>query len=661
MLALLVPLAWWLFLISLFLTTGIASMSLRRQSVGAWRPSADRLLLAFGIGTGLWVIVLFFLASTGLLRPPWLRWAAFAGMIVSCLTVATTLAAQKKKREHELREGNGSGPSTRLERAVTGLLLAGLAAVALPLMLQALRPDVSWDANVYHLTLPRLFLEHGGFYSVPLSVYAQWPLNTELLYSLALSLDNHTLAKLLHCAFGLLTALLAYRLAVLSCRSDPQLMPRSIGLVAAVLFLANPVVLYEIRIAYVDLASAFFLCLSLLVLARSLEPEAPLRTGALLLCGGFLGVVAGIKLNGFFAGLSVALALLLTRRRERLKAAALVGVPALLLLLPWLIKSFLLTGNPIYPLFYNLFGGPDWSLELASRHADWQRSIGMGRSLVDYLLLPVRVILFGDFGYDHFDGRLSPIWLIALPVALWRLNRDRLRQQWLLVTVVYFVLWAMTSQQIRFLIPILPLGAAATARGLHQLTCDARQKGWHRVNVGAIQVTFLVVAMSGLLRESWVYIRQAPRLFADLKTHGSTLETAVVRPVYRFINDQLPSQSCLLLVNTNHGFYIQRPFLADSFFEASQVEALLAPARKPDEVLARLGGKGITHLLLENVDRGLELPAAFFQVLSDRRLTTPLYQSPERRFSVFELEKPRHDTPCGGSPPAGVDSEASQP
>ena len=87
---------------------------------------------------------------------------------------------------------------------------------------------------------------------MPQNVYSHWPLAIQLLYGVALTLHGPVTAKLLHFVFGL---------ATLGCFA--VLTGRHIAAVAMALFLSSPVVLYEMRIAYVDLASAFFLTMAI--------------------------------------------------------------------------------------------------------------------------------------------------------------------------------------------------------------------------------------------------------------------------------------------------------------------------------------------------------------------------------------------------------------
>jgi len=82
--------------------------------------------------------------------------------------------------------------------------LAIFAALVLPCFVLAASPDVAWDAGVYHLTLPKLYIAHHGFRAVAMNVYSHWPLNTELLFAGAMLAKDHILATTLHWGFGIL-------------------------------------------------------------------------------------------------------------------------------------------------------------------------------------------------------------------------------------------------------------------------------------------------------------------------------------------------------------------------------------------------------------------------------------------------------------------------
>jgi hypothetical protein len=191
--------------------------------------------------------------------------------------------------------------------------------------------------------------------------------------------------------------------------------------------LANPVVALEMQVAYVDLAHAFFFVAAFVFMSRALDdPQSEARW--LLLSGISAGLLAGTKITGG-VGAAIIGALYVPRLIAAVRSGGTMrALRALLarfvlhtvaLAAPWLVKSATYTGNPVYPLLYRQFGGPDWSPALSEQFLAWHRSIGMGREIVDFLLLPLRVILAGGPGYASFDGKLGVFWIVMLPVALW--------------------------------------------------------------------------------------------------------------------------------------------------------------------------------------------------------------------------------------------------
>ena len=119
--------------------------------------------------------------------------------------------------------------------------------------------------------------------------------------------------------------------------------------------------------------------------------------------------------------------------------------------------------------------------------------------------------------------------------------------------------------------------------------------------------------------------------------HGRDIRALTVHPVYRYIDEQLPEDARLMFLNTNHGFYCTRDFIADSFFEASQINALL---RKEDEVEGidrALDELGITHLLIENRDRYVPWPRALFEYLNDPTRARQMMRTEDGIYDVVEI------------------------
>lgn len=572
------------------------------------------------IGITAWLIVLFACAALGLLEKAPLVTAVGATAAFAIVT------AWRNGKSHvdALRD------FIRTPTNVGRVAFVGPAIVLISLLFVSLTPVVGWDDRVYHLTLPRIYLEHGGFRRIPFNVYSNWPLNAELLYALAMLVHDYVLAKLIHLAFLALTIFATYRLA------SRHAFPLA-GSIAASLLLANPVLLDEARFAYIDLAFAFFFFMAFVHACEHLDDR---RITPLFLSGVCCGLVAGTKLTGAIAAPSVGILVIASRVipnrwaefRGAVRDVALwLVLPAALLALPWYVRSYVYTANPFYPLFYDQFGGQEWTTELNRQLLDWQRSIGMGRGLLDYILLPVRVALQGATGYAHFDGRINPLWVLLVPFSATRIRSSPLVRRSLGMAAMYFAVWAATSQQARFLIPMLPFLAVAAGVAVAEVL-DNVAPG--RSYQAIVSVTVGVA----LLWSARFVIRDGATDASQLLAHGFEVPGDVRNDTERFISEQLPADARLLLLNTNEGFFINREYVADSFFEASQINALLLQGEGGAiGISRRLRGMGITHVLFARRDWAIPYPPALGQFLGNSGLTQLVYKSEDGQYWLFQI------------------------
>jgi hypothetical protein len=577
------------------------------------------------LGLAVAVAILFVLAAV----------QAFAGWVLG-VAGATALAAGWRAR------GPQTDPRAAPERVLAVLTALGAACLLAPVFLLAINPTVLFDAAVYHLTLPRLYLEHGGFRPLEMSLFAVWPHGFQLLYAPALLLGGPGLAKLLHFGCGLLLCLALWQ----ACRRGEPERGGLAGLLAVALFLGSGVVLWEMTVAYVDLAHALLFFSAFLFLERA---QADLAPRQLRVAGLVAGAAAVTKVSSllFLAPLVVPLAAgwLAARRRgqrdgEIARRVALhFALPVLAFWLPWTLRAWWQTGNPVYPFFWSTFGGPDWSADLQARFQAWQASIGMGRDAADYLLLPLRIFLAGGEGYDRFDGTLAPYLLFLLPPALWAARRPGLARQALAAFALYFALWALSSQQTRFLLPALPLLALALALGLTELTAP-----WlatpARCKVAGLLVAAIWLA-DGLPRHRELLdkgLRHWP-IYRDARFAAAAADPNAAAPEFYGPLAALPPSAKVLLLNTNKAYYVPREFLADTAFEASQISDWLRG--KPVEGVAEaLAGRRVSHVLLFGRRHLADYPPGLLQLLDDPTHARPLWRSRDQVWELLELTRP---------------------
>ena len=287
----------------------------------------------------------------------------------------------------------------------------------------------------------------------------------------------------------------------------------------------------------------------------------------------------------------------------------------MLLALPWIVKTAWFTGNPVYPFFYNIWGGPDWSQACWRQFADWQASVGMGRTVLDYVKLPFRVILSAGEGYAHFDGSLNRMWIALVPLSVVAAFWNRTVRACLAVSGIYFVCWASASQQLRFLIPVIPVLAIGVALGLGELM--DRLFARKVVGVGAFAAVYCLAAGLLIFEVSGSLAKAAEVVgMYGAKDREAVMKSAVPAE-FAFLNRELPRDARLLFLNTNYCFYSEREYIADSFFEASQIVDWLAPCASAGEIRARLRDKGITHVLYSTREGQLAYPPTLWKFLDD--------------------------------------------
>jgi hypothetical protein len=602
-------------LIGAFLLPGIA---IERAGWAAVDLSGLRALARAVLGIAATSLALFALALAGALRP-----LAFAVLALVCAALAL----------RSLRRRGGPASSEPIELRFA----AALALATAPFWVGALDYRIAWDAAAYHLALPKRYLEAGGFTQVPISVYAVWPHAIQLLYAPALWLRDSPLASALHTAFGVL----ALWAAQLGARASGF---RRAGWFAAPLALANPVLLFELGEAYVDLALAFFFCAGAIFAARALRSRVP-DPGALALAGVCGGACAAAKINGVLLALALALALVpraiaLLRARETralARSALCYAIPVAASWLPWLARSAWLTGDPFYPLLYAQLGGPDWSAELAQRFAAWQQQTGFGRGLSDYLLLPLRVLVAGGPEYQRFGGRLGAHWLVCIPLAVALARRDPLARFTLAASGCYFALWALGSQQTRFLIPMLPALALATGIALERGIALARAR-WPALRERKLVAGAAALSLAPLALFGGEHFGGAIASLGALRSDAAARRAAQVEAPIAFANASLPRDARMLLLDTNLVFFLEREAIADSFFEASQIADWLSRASTAPELAALFAERGITHLLWDRRrDWGIVWPRALRELLADPARARRLYGSADGRVELFEL------------------------
>ena len=234
--------------------------------------------------------------------------------------------------------------------------IAMLWAVVVVAGLMAFVPEIFYDSMVYHLGVPNWYLHEGGIKYYP-AIHAQFPFLRQMLNVWGLALGGERLAKLIHASSTPL--MIATYLALARRYSYPKT-----TVIAALALFTMPMVNMNLWTAGIDVGMAAFALLAFLAWMNGLTDTA-LRTRWFVLAGIFGGFCFSSKYPGLIFVFCMSLTTLIwlgiaeKNWMGGLREGFRIGIIACLVTLPWLIKSWVFTGNPVYPYLFHIFKSRD--------------------------------------------------------------------------------------------------------------------------------------------------------------------------------------------------------------------------------------------------------------------------------------------------------------
>jgi len=584
------------------LSIGLAVLRWTRLRPGRAGAAA---LFAVGLGLGITSIATLALGTAGLCNP-FLLLAVFLIFILLGFRDLVRLIRVSP------------GALARLRRA-SAYRIALWAVLFLFLVLNLVRsfmPPHEYDSLEYHLAAPAAYHDAGRVRFLSGNVYSNFPENAEMLTFLAMRLADSRdsgaiVGQLLHTAMGFFAALALYGML-------RGLAGKETGLAAAAIFYTWPGVTIYSGNHYVELPLIFYATLAAWAAAWSIlrKRSAPGARRWVTLSAAAAGLALGVKYTAaLLVVLPLAAWLLFTVIKPRIpsgevaRRTALFAGVVVLCFLPWMIRNYVNTRNPVYPLLYSVFGSSNWD---PVKDARWTRAHSPRLLAARDMIEQAKDVLF-------FNRRM-PAMLLVIFIPFCLLVRRRTRAFTVALgahaALLFLLYYFFTQHNSRFLDVWIPLLAALSAVGLGSAL--------RLRHTGALRPALILLLLFAPARAvNYFHVWMASGVAAGAETPDLALRRlsaagggngAQYKRLWllgfgpyanmQFINDEknVPRGSRVLFVGEARTFYCMRDHVAATVFDTQPIEEIVGGAQSVEEVFERFRAAGVTHIYVNTFE-----------------------------------------------------------
>lgn len=564
--------------------------------------SAEKLAFSFFLGTGVIGLLILLMGLLGLLS----GWP----MLVLLVTTITLTQHEIPLVWQSLIRASRTAFATR-ESAIVSILFTAFIAFV---MLRTLAPPHIADELIYHLPVPRQFVQEGRIVPLYDNSLGNMPFLLHMIYTVFLLAGADIAAKLFSLFLAIATAVLLYAFC---CR----FITRRVGVVAIFAFFASGMIVELAVTTRIDVSLGGMLFACTYSMINYLATKA---RGWLWLSAVFAGFSMGIKHTAALWIFLVGILYLIEKIKDRnsfsqvAKAGLIYIFIALVMASPWYIKNAIWFHNPMYPFltgevaefgpngvrYFNVdderkldahFDATRKAIPdiVATQERELTRAANERLErhpmrLWELFLRPNAYLMAEPYQFPNYLFCIIPL-IVLLKPGKWIL--------WLLILSLAFVFGVtLTSWIARYLVPAYPALTIVGAYTLSTITTRLQSR-WPSARILPYYVVALllltVVAMSGKeMKET----NSLSFIDGQISKHDFLAPLPFYRPI-DFINNQLPQNARVMSVGAQMNYGLNRPYLADETWFSTKWRRVLVQEDSLEGVNAQLKAQGFTHIL----------------------------------------------------------------
>jgi len=515
------------------------------------------------------------------------------------------------------------------------LMIAGHCVIAcclLAAMIKTCAPPTDWDVLAYHLAFPKIFLRAGALTRLDWSINAHYPLNSEMIYILALGLRNAQAAQwvnFFHAA--LLVGFVGF--------AASRFFSRAHGVLAACLFAVQPIFVKTVGNAATDCNVALVSMACFYAWLKVSASDSPLlKRKWIFLCGLLSGIALSCKLTGAWVVLTLIILQLMAMGfrtyKSDLKSMAVYAGGLCCLGWPWYVKNLISTGNPVWPYLGEWFGAARPALD-AWHRIKMSVTEGETKTLVHFLRFPINLVTRPELYNYPSQYLMLPFWILLIYGMCRRQPMEKTMKEIIRASLIFLAVWFWGYQNWRYFLPASGLVCILIA-------CWCLE-AWNDRSVRALKAlcALALIALAPIKdltvnNELFIFLGLSSRSNPKISSQDRYLELTLGAPYVMMLaaNRLLPQNAKVLLFQDVRGYYLDRNY---AWGDPLNPGVLSYSAMKdPEELYRTLKELGFTDVIYNPSIGNYKGDQAYYE-RADRMMDEVLSRHAEVRFEFHGL------------------------
>lgn len=449
-------------------------------------------------------------------------------------------------------------------------------------------PTIMWDDNALHLSIwSELANNHQYIPDVKSQIWSAEPFNVDLLHGVVSVLSQADARSALNFMLLCIMCIGVFKLtALFTCNSNDRLLVLG-------MFLSTPMICNLLTGLQTDLFLAVLVTCGAWLLAGLAKQFSLICVVALL---AVCAMCASTKLPALLLASGLGLTMLVILFQYRVQHQKLSLSTWMLLVLALLIcaclalypyvSAYLLTGNPVFPLYNGIFRSPylapnNFLDTLYVKGASFSSYVGWFFNTPSY------------FESKNYTAGFQYFLLFPIAVVIMLLKKQRTVLLLLVPLFVYAIPLFLTLQYLRYFFAVLPLCSLALAVFL----LDTGANKWVKITSRSVFYGFIFLNLMFIPGISWNFITAPVQVYTNAGKLAFTQEVAPENLLNQQINQMDKQAKVLFDFNRPYGATLAGTAIYNSWY-APQYAQVIESWKNPEDIPTSLAALGVNYVYM---------------------------------------------------------------